>query len=172
MPAPSKIAIVEDLSAKMRSAAAIYFANYQGLSAPKATELRARLREENIELTVVKKTLSLLAAREADVGDISDFLQGQTALAFAYGDPAAPARVLRAFSKDNEDIPMITGLVLGGQPLPAAQARELASLPPKEVLMGQLVSAMEQPMSRLVSMLASVMVKLVQVLSDLQKQKD
>lgn len=171
MPAPYKIAIVEDLSAKMRSAAAIYFADYQGLSAPKATELRAKLREENIEFTVVKKTLSILAAQEADVGDISDFLQGQTALAFAYDDPAAPARILRAFSKDNKDVPVITGLVLGGQPLPATQARELASLPPKEVLMGQLVSAMQQPMSRLASMLASVMTRLGQVLLDLQKRK-
>jgi len=171
MPAPHKIAVVEDLSARMRSAAAIYFADYQGLSAPKATELRARLRAENIEFTVVKKTLSILAAREAGVGEIRDFLQGQTALAFAYDDPAAPARVLRAFSRDNQDVPMITGLILEGQPLPATQARELANLPPKEVLMGQLVSAMQQPISRLASTLAGVMTKLVQVLSNLKEQK-
>lgn len=171
MPAPHKIAVVEELSARMRSAAAIYFADYQGLSAPKATELRARLRAENIEFTVVKKTLSILAAREAGVGEIRDFLQGQTALAFAHDDPGAPARVLRDFGKDNQDIPVITGLILDGQLVPAAQARELASLPSKEVLMGQLLSAMQQPMSRLASTLTGVMMKMVQTLSSLKEQK-
>jgi len=165
--------MVEDLTARMRSAGAIYFADYRGLSASKATELRAILRKENIQFTVVKKTLSILAAREAGIGEIRDYLQGQTALAFAHDDddPGAPARVLRAFGKDNQDIPVITGLILDGQLVPAAQARELASLPSKEVLMGQLVSAMQQPMSRLASTLTGVMMKLVQTLSSLKEQK-
>jgi len=172
MPASRKIAMVEDLTARMRSAGAIYFADYRGLSASKATELRAILRKENIQFTVVKKTLSILAAREAGIGEIRDYLQGQTALAFAHDDdPGAPARVLRAFGKDNQDIPVITGLILDGQLVPAAQARELASLPSKEVLMGQLVSAMQQPMSRLASTLTGVMMKLVQTLSSLKEQK-
>ncbi len=172
MPAPQKIAIVEDLTARMRSATAIYFADYQGLSASKATELRAILRKENIQFTVVKKTLSILAARAAGIGEIKDYLQGQTALAFAHDDPGAPARVLRAFGKDNQDIPVITGLILDGELLPPAQARELAILPSKEILMGQLVSAMQQPMSRLASMLAGVMTKLVRTLSSLKEQKN
>lgn len=163
--------MVEDLTARMRSAAAIYFADYRGLSASKATELRAILRKENIQFTVVKKTLSILAAREAGIGEIRDYLQGQTALAFAHDDPGAPARVLRAFGKDNQNIPVITGLILDGQLVPAAQARELASLPSNEVLMGQLVSAMQQPMSRLASTLTGVMMKLVQTLSSLKEQK-
>lgn len=171
MPAPRKIAAVEELSARMRSAAAIYFTDYQGLSAPKATELRARLREKNIEYTVVKKTLSRLAAREAGIGEISDFMHGQTALAFGYDDPAEPARVLHEFSKDNQDIPAVTGLILDGQPLPAAKAGELANLPTKTVLMGQLVSALQQPMSRLVSTLSDVMTKLVWTLTGLKEQK-
>ena len=163
--------MVEDLTARMRSAVAIYFADYRGLSASKATELRAMLRKENIQFTVVKKTLSILAAREAGIGEIRDYLQGQTALAFAHDDPGAPARVLRDFGKDNQDIPVITGLILDGQLVSAAQARELASLPSKEVLMGQLVSAMQQPMSRLASTLTGVMMKLVQTLSSLKGQK-
>ena len=163
--------MVEDLKARMRSAAAIYFADYRGLSASKATELRAILRKENIQFTVVKKTLSILAAREAGIGEIRDYLQGQTVLAFAHDDPGAPARVLRAFGKDNQDIPVITGLILDGQLVSAAQARELASLPSKEVLMGQLVSAMQQPMSRLASTLTGVMKKLMQTLSSLKEQK-
>ena len=171
MPTQRKTEIIADLATRMRTAAAIYFADFKGLSAPQATELRAKLRAENIEYTVVKKTLSRLAAQEAGVGEISEFMSGQMALAFSYDDPAAPARILREFGRDNQDIPVITGLLLDGQPLPAARARELANLPTKDVLMGQLVFAMQQPMSRLVATLSGVMTELVGTLNSLKEQK-
>ena len=91
MPTPAKIAVVEDLASKMRAAEAIYFTDYKGLSAPEATRLRAKLRDNNIEFTVVKKTLSLRAAQEAGFAAAADFMQGQMALAFSFDDPAAPA---------------------------------------------------------------------------------
>ncbi|UCD38235.1 MAG: 50S ribosomal protein L10 [Fidelibacterota bacterium] len=171
MPTPRKAEIIETLTEKMRSAAAIYFTDYRGLSAPKATELRARLREKNIEFTVVKKTLSRLAAQEAGVGEIDDFMHGQIALAFSYDDPAEPAKVLREFSKNNQDVPAITGLILEGTLVPAGQAKELASLPNKPVLLGQLTTALLEPMSRLSYTLAGGMAKLVQVLSMIKEEK-
>ncbi len=171
MPAPYKITIVENLSEKMSSAKAIYFADYQGLSAPQATELRARLRAENIELTVAKKTLSILAAQKAGIDGIDEYLVGQTALAFTFDDPATPARLIKAFSKENENIPKITGLIFEGQLLPAEQASVLATLPPKEILLGQLVSALQQPMSRLASTLVGAMTHLIQVLASIKEEK-
>jgi large subunit ribosomal protein L10 len=171
MPTPGKVALVENLTAKMRSAEAIYFTDFRGLSAPKATELRAKLRENNIEFSVVKKTLSLLAAQEAGLEEIAEFMQGQMAMAFSFDDPAAPARILREFSKENRDIPVITGLIIGGKPLAAARAQALANLPAKEVLLGQLVSVLEQPISRLAFTLSGAMSKLVQVLSGVKEQK-
>ncbi|UCB53054.1 MAG: 50S ribosomal protein L10 [Candidatus Zixiibacteriota bacterium] len=155
----------------MRSAEAIYFTDYRGLSAPEATKLRAKLRENNIEFTVVKKTLSFRAAQEAGFEGVTEFMQGQMALAFSFDDPAAPARILREFSKENRDIPVITGLVIGGKPMAADQAKELASLPTKEVLLGQFVSVLRQPMSRLTFTLSGAMSKLVQALSSVQSQK-
>jgi len=171
MPTPRKIAVVEDLTAKMRSAAVVYFTDYRGLSAPKATELRAMLREQNIEFLVAKKTLTLLAAQKAGIGEISDFVQGQTALAFSYDDPTTPARILREFSKYNQDIPAITGLILEGQPLSAAHALELADLPARDVLLGRFVSALQQPTSRLVLTLKGAMAELERTLSSLREQK-
>jgi len=171
MPAPYKITIVENLSDKISSAKAVYFADYQGLSAPQATELRARLRAENVELKVAKKTLSILAAQKAGIEGIDEYLKGQTALAFTFDDPATPARIFKAFSKDNENVPTITGLIFEGQLLPAEQASVLAALPPKEILLSQLMSALQQPMSRLASTLVSVMSRLVQVLSSIKEQK-
>ena len=171
MPTPGKIAKVEDISARMRAAAAVYFADYRGLSAGQATELRGRLREQKVEFTVVKKTLTRLAAQAAGLGEIDDFLQGQTALAFTYDDPAAPARMLRDFGKGNQDIPVITGLILDGQHFPAAKAMEIAALPAKDVLLAQLVMVLQQPATKLASTLNGVMTKLALTLASLNDQK-
>ena len=171
MPTERKVAIVEDIATRMRDAAAVYFADYQGLSAPEATELRARLRENDVQFVVVKKTLSRLAAREAGVGDIDGFLEGQTALAFTQGDPALPARILKEFGRSNREVPAITGLILAGQTLPASDALKLAGLPPKEILLGQLVGAIQQPMARLAATLNGSMGKLVLTLASLKDNK-
>jgi large subunit ribosomal protein L10 len=171
MPTSTKIETVSKLSEKMRSAKAIYFADYQGLTAPEATELRAQLRASEIEFTVMKKTLSRLAAKEAGLENIDDLIQGQMALAFAFHDPAAPAKILRQFSKQNRDIPVITGLVLEGQALPAASAKELADLPTKEVLLMQLLGVLQQPLVRLASTLGNTMTNMLLVLQSLGKQQ-
>ncbi len=171
MPQPYKISLVEDIAAQLSSAGAIYFTDYQGLSAPQATELRAKLRENEINYVVVKKTLLRLAAREAGIGDIDEFLSGQTAMAFTVGEPSSPARILREFGKDNNDVPKITGIVLDGQHLPASKAQTLATLPSKEVLLAQLLSTVRQPMTRLAGTLRASMTQLGRALSALKDQK-
>ena len=120
---------------------------------------------------VVKKTLLRIAAQEAGIGEIDEFMIGQTALAFTDGEPSEPASILREFSKQNDDVPKITGIVLDGQHLPAVRAQVLATLPSKEVLLGQLLSAIQQPMTRLVGTLSAPMTKLGQMLSALKDQK-
>ncbi len=171
MPTPRKEAIVEDIARRMRIAAAIYFADYTGLSGPQATELRARLREVQVEYTVVKKTLSRLAAQGAGLGDIDEFLQGQTVLAFSYDDPVSLARIFRAFGKENESRPVVTGLIMNGQPMPASVIGELAALPPKEILIARLLSALQYPVAHLAATLRGHLSKLVMTLTSLNEQK-
>ncbi len=171
MPDAHKAEIVASTAARMRDAAAIYFTDFRGLSAPQATELRARLRESDVDYIVVKKTLSRLAAKEAGLANIDDFLVGQIALAFTAGEAADPARILREFSRKNNDVPAITGIILGGELLGAERAKELASMPPKEVLLGILAATLGQPMTRLADTLNSPLAKLAQLLGSLKDQK-
>ncbi|MCH7497241.1 MAG: 50S ribosomal protein L10 [Candidatus Marinimicrobia bacterium] len=171
MPTPRKEAIVEDIARRMRTAAAVYFADYTGLSAPQATELRARLREVNVEYTVVKKTLSRLAAQGAGLGDIDAFLQGQTVLAFSYDDPVSLARIFRDFGQENDSRPVVTGIIMDGQQMPASAIGELAALPPKEILIAQLLSALQYPVAQLAATLSGAMSKLVMTLTSLKEQK-
>ncbi len=171
MPQPHKIAVVEKTAARLRAAAAIYFTDYKGLSAPKATELRAKLRASDIDYVVLKKTLLRIAAQDAGIGEIDEFMPGQTAMALTGGEPSEPARILREFSKQNDDVPKITGIVLEGQHLSASRAQALATLPSKEVLLGRLLSAIQQPMTRLAGTISAPMTKLGQLLSTLKDQK-
>ena len=171
MPTQQKIAIVEETAEKMRTAAAIYFTDFKGLSAAKATELRAQLRENRIEYKVVKKTLSQLAAKEAGIGEIAEFLTGQVALAYTYEDPATPAKILGKFRKDNQDVPVITGIILDGQPVPASKAAELADLPAKDVLLAKLMSCLHQPMTAFTATLNGSFAQLLRVLTTLREDK-
>ncbi len=171
MPDAHKAEIVASTAARMREAAAIYFTDFRGLSAPQATELRAKLRESNVDYIVVKKTLSRLAAKEAGLANIDDFLVGQIALAFTVGEAADPARILREFSRENDDVPAITGIILGGEMLGAERAKELATMPPKEVLLGRLTATLGQPMTRLAATLNSPLAKLAQLLGSFKDQK-
>ncbi len=171
MPDAHKAEIVSTTAALMRDAAAIYFTDFRGLSAPQATELRARLRESDVDYVVVKKTLSRLAAKEAGLADIDDFLVGQVALAFTAGEPAAPARILREFSRENDDVPAITGIILDGELIGAERAKELANMPNKEVLLGRLTATLGQPMTRLAATLNSPLAKLTQLLGSLKDRK-
>lgn len=171
MPDAHKAEIVASTAARMQEAAAIYFTDFRGLSAPQATELRAKLREGNVDYIVVKKTLSRLAAKEAGLADIDDFLVGQVALAFTGGEPAAPARILREFSRENDNVPAITGIILDGELLGPERAKELAGLPSKEVLLGRLAATLGQPMTRLAATLNSPLAQLAQLLGSLKDQK-
>ena len=171
MPQAYKIALVEKTAAQLRAAAAIYFTDYRGLSAPKATELRAKLRASSIDYVVLKKTLLRIAAQDAGIGEIDAFMIGQTAMALTAGEPSEPAKILQEFSKENDDVPKITGIILDGQHLLATRAQVLATLPSKEVLLGRLLSTIQQPMTRLAGTISAPMIKLGQMLSALKDQK-
>ncbi|MCK4579160.1 MAG: 50S ribosomal protein L10 [Candidatus Marinimicrobia bacterium] len=171
MPDPRKITIVDEAAGKIANAGAVFFTDFKGLSAPKATELRARLRENNIEYLVVKKTFAKLAAEKAGVGDIQEYIDGQMAMAITMAEPSDPAKILTDFSKKNNDVPTITGIILDGQLLPGDKAKELAAMPSREALYGQLLSVINQPMTKLAAALKSPMSKLAQLLASLKEQK-
>lgn len=171
MPNAHKIAVVEQTAARMKAANAIYFAEFKGLSAPDATELRAALRSSNIDLLVAKKTLIRLAAKEAGLADIDEFLTGQMAMAFSRDEPALPAKILSDFSKAHEGVPTVTGIIFEGDALPGSAAVELANLPSKNVLLGQVAATLNQPMTRLAGTLSGAMSKLARTLDSLQNQK-
>ncbi len=172
MPDPRKPIIVQEGVERFKNSTAIFFTDFSGLSARKATDLRAELRAGNVQYTVAKKTLTMVAAKEAGLVDISDIISGLMGMAYTTGEPSDPAKILTNFAQANKDIPLITGILLDGEVIPAEKAKVLANLPSRDALLGQLVSTFNQPMTRLVGTISSPMMKLGHLLMSLKDAKN
>ncbi len=171
MPTPEKILKIEEAQKYFNDAAAVYFTDFQGLSATQATDLRSQLTAANVDYRVVKKTLTRIAAEKAGLGDITPYLSGMMGMAITYTEPSDPARILKKFSKENDGVPVVTGIVLGTDLLAAEKAAVLADLPSKDALIAQLLGTLNAPMTKLAGTLNASMGKLAQTLSAVKDQK-
>src|SRR3989454_6100745 len=88
--------VVSQLAERLRSTETLMVADYRGLTMPEINDLRTRLLEAGARFTVVKNTLTKLAAEAAGTQDVLELIEGPTAIAFldADGDPVAVAKVL------------------------------------------------------------------------------
>jgi large subunit ribosomal protein L10 len=141
-----KIAAVEELTGKFRESSGAVLTEYRGLTVAQLKELRGSLAG-NATFSVVKNTLTKIAATEAGVGDeLAPLLSGPSAIAFVSGDVAQAAKGLLDFAKANPLL-VIKGGVLDGKALTAAEVGKLADLEPREVLLAKLAGAMKASMS-------------------------
>ncbi|AKA71401.1 50S ribosomal protein L10 [Clostridium scatologenes] len=150
-----KEAKVLEIKEKMEKAQGIIFAQYQGLTVEEDTVLRSKLREAGVEYKVYKNTLTTLAAKELGLGEIESVLQGPLSVAFGYEDPTAPARILNDFAKDHKKLELKGGIVQG-EIFDADKVKQLATIPPKEVLIAKLLGSFKAPLSNLAYLLNAI----------------
>jgi large subunit ribosomal protein L10 len=157
--------IVKELAERLRSAQTLMVADYRGLTMPEIDELRTRLLEAGARFTVVKNTLTRLAAEEADAKDVLELVDGPTAIAFleADGDPVAVAKVLSETARAH-DVLVIRGGILDGSLVADDDIKRLATLPPPEVLRAQLVGAVAGPLTTVVGLFTAPLRDLVGVI--------
>jgi large subunit ribosomal protein L10 len=173
MPTAEKVAAVEELSGVLKQAQGVYLADFTGLDVPAFTLLRKQLRDEAVSFRVIKNRLAKLAVKEAGVEGLDDLFTGPTGLVYANDDPVAPARLLTKFAEDSDGKPVIKAGYIDGQVYVDRQLETLAKLPPREVLLGQMVSAMQSPISGLAFTLNGILQKLVGTLQAVaDKKKD
>jgi len=172
MPTAEKVATVESLTELLKQSKGVYLADFTGLDVPTFTELRKKLREEDISFLVVKNRLAKLAVKEAGVDGLDDLFAGPTGLVCSEADPVAPARVLTEFADDSDGKPVIKAGYIEGDVYVDAQLEALAKLPPREVLLGQMVNAMQSPISGLVYTLNGIIQKLVGTLQAVADKKN
>ena len=164
-----KAATIEEIAANIREAEAVFAVDYRGLSVPQAGELRTRLRDADARFSVVKNTLTERAADAADAEALKELLTGPTALAFVRGDAAAAAKALRDYGRETELLPFKGG-IMNGAPLTAEDIGNIARLPSRDVLYGQLVGVIAHPIAGLARTLSQLIGGLAIALGQVQEQ--
>jgi large subunit ribosomal protein L10 len=157
--------VVAELAERLRSAETLMVADYRGLTMPEIEELRTRLLEAGARFTVVKNTLTKLAAEQAGTQDVLELIDGPTAIAFldADGDPVAAAKVLNETARAR-NVLVIRGGILEDTVVGDADIKRLASLPPAEVLRAQLAGAIAGPLTMVVGLFTAPVRDLVGVI--------
>ncbi len=161
---------VSELAHKLERSTIVITTNYRGLSVAEMTELRRRLRQEEIEYRVIKNTLARFAAEQAGKEGLTSIIEGPTAIAFGYGDVVAPPKALIDYIRSAKSELRIFGGLMGQRVLSAAEVATLATLPPKEVLIAKLLSVMQGSIFALVRVLNANIAGLLGLLVARRKQ--
>ena len=159
------------LQNKLENSNGIYFADFKGLNVAKVNELRRNFRSQGVEYKVFKNNLTKIAAKNAGYKGLDDMLIGQIGIAYANEDPAAPAKVIKEFTKLNDCLEVI-GLYFEGEIYNPDKYKEFAELPSKEELLTKLVCGLNSPMTKIAYCLQASMVKIANVLNSLKEQKN
>jgi large subunit ribosomal protein L10 len=156
--------VVTTLVERLRASETLILADYRGLSVSELDDVRTKLLEHGARFSVVKNTLTKRAAEDAGLESLTALLDGPTAIAFVGdGDMAAVAKTLNDTARRTR-ILEIKGGILQGAPMDAAQVVELASLPPADVLRGQVLGAIVGPLNEIVGLFAAPLQNLVGLL--------
>jgi len=165
MPTEKKRRLVQELKERLSRCTIAVATDYVGLTANEMTQLRKQLRDRGVEYRVVKNTLTWIAADEAARPQVKSIVQGPTALALGYGDPAKVPRALDEYIRATRSNLVIRGAELDGRALSAADVASLVTLPSKEVLLGQLTGQLQAPVANLIGVLSSPLAGLLGVLN-------
>jgi large subunit ribosomal protein L10 len=152
-PRPEKVAVVDEVRERLASAPAALLTEYRGLKVGELAALRRSLREVGGDYTIYKNTLVRFAVRDLGL-ELEELLTGPTAIAFA-DDAVGVARALRDFGRTNPNL-VVKGGVLGTRALSADQARALADVPPREVLLARLAGGLAAPLQQLAGLLQAL----------------
>lgn len=171
MARPEKVAAVQDISRRLREADAALLTEYRGLRVADIAEVRRALRAAGADYKVLKNTLARIAVREVGLDELAEQLTGPTAIAFVKGDVAAVAKALDEAAKR---FPVLTikGGALAGKVLGADDARALARLESREVLLAKVAMLANSPLQQAVNAFAALLRDLGSMLAQVLAQKE
>jgi large subunit ribosomal protein L10 len=167
----TKHEIVAGLKRDLEKINTIFLCDFKGLTVEKDTALRRNMRESGASYSVVKNTLLKLAFIDSNFAQIDDHLVGNTALVYNEDDVIGLAKLIRDFAKEHDSFKFKAGVV-EGRAIDVADLDNLASLPPKEVLISKLMYVINYPIQGLATTLSGVIRKLAVALDQIKLQKE
>lgn len=169
-PRPDKVEEVALIREILETSSAAILADYRGLNVKSISTLRKRLRETNSGVRVIKNTLLRRAAKGLPIQDLADSLEGPTALAYGSSDAVDTTKVVTTFARESK-ILQIKGGVAEGHLMDAKQLIALATMPPRIVLVGQVVGGLQAPVSSFVGTMERLYADFVQTLQGVADKK-
>ncbi len=160
------------LEKEFSGATGIYLTDFNKIDVEKITNLRNGLRECGSKYVVVKNTLARIALEKCGFNDVVSHLKGPIGIAVTKEDAVGPAKVIKEFHKKNKDLLELKIASVDGSVFNAEEASAIADLPSKEVLLSQLLSCLNAPMSNFVGALSGVFTKLSGTLEAVKNKKE
>ena len=155
-----KQAIVEALTERLQGASAGIVIDYKGITVAEDTQLRANMRKEEVDYSVVKNTLLRFAAKNVGLDELDSVLNGTTSLATTSADPIAPFRIVKEFTsklpKDSNKF-VVKAAFMDGKMLSESEVTEIAALPSKDALYGKVLGTMLAPITSLAVVLGQIL---------------
>ncbi|HEC13777.1 MAG TPA: 50S ribosomal protein L10 [Acidiferrobacteraceae bacterium] len=165
-----KKAVVAEVSEKISGAQVAVLAEYRGLSVAQMTELRREAQKSDVYVRVVKNTLARRVVDGTDFECLTEHLVGPLAFAMS-PDPVAAAKVLSGFAKDNDQLNITAGAMLGAL-MTVDEIKALAKLPSREELLAKLLGTMQAPIQKFVQTLNEVPSGFVRILAAVRDSKE
>ncbi len=159
-----KEALVAQYIEEMQQTNALFLTNYQGLTVNEMTSLRHKLREADGDYTIVKNTLAKIALEKVGLSGIDSLFEGPVGIGFCHGDPPPVAKVLVDFAKETKVLEIKGGL-MDNAVLDESAVKNLADLPPMDVLRAQLLGVISAPATQLASVVASGVRQVINVVN-------
>jgi large subunit ribosomal protein L10 len=156
----AKAPLIDALADRLARSSIAILTDYRGLTVAEISDLRRKLRAAGVEYQVAKNTLTRFAAERVNKTAINVDLEGPTAIAFAYDDPAAAAKALQDYLRTSRML-RVKSAVLGDRRLALDEVQSLAELPSRPQLQARLVGTLAGPMATLVGTINGLLSQLV-----------
>jgi len=167
-----KNTVIDELQEKLSGASAFYLTDFTGMNVKQLTEFRSRLRKQGVEYVVVKNTLAQRAVTQLELPDVASFFTGPTGLVIGREDAVTAAKVLSDFAREFDNRPAVKAGVVERKEVSPEQVKQLAELPPKEVLLAQLAGGLQAPMARLAGGMQNLLAGLARAVGALRQQRE
>ncbi len=146
------------------------FTDYKGMTVAELTELRRLLKKSSLDYSVVKNTLARIASKDTDVAAAEKVFKGPIGIAIGYDDPVLVVKKVLEFAKTNEKI-QVRGAIVEGRLCEPAEVKQIADLPPREVLLSMLAGAFQAPSSKMAGALSATVSSFAYALQALRSKK-
>ena len=163
--------IVNELISDYKGVNNFIVVSFKGVNTQQANVLRKDLSEKNIKLKVVKNSLASIALKEIGVPALGQILEGPSAITASDNDPVILIKVLTKWSKEISSLKIVGGLI-DGEMLSLDDIKTLSAIPSREVVLTQIVFAIQAPMVQLANVFNATASSLCRVLHAIKEKKE